>query len=621
MISMSSEFKEAIKSDVRDVRGYIEVIGNNYIDKSNYTMKVYSNDLSVADVSEISAISELNNNTRVVNKYASFEKDYFLLDGSFILPSVENSNLNPGYISNEISNEEDGRYLDGEFRDPIIIEISTELSTIEGMTIYFDDDVFPTTFYYYSNGERVVVKNKSKICHIFDIIIPINNSVKIEIPEINTPNRRLKISEIDFGITNIYEGNELKEFEIIEKVDILKKEMFINECNIILNNSNNQFNSVLPSGIASYFNGAVIKAHIGVLTKTKGVEYCPCGMFYLVDWKNNSQTTTTLYCKSFFDKMNKTKSYFSQTGTDFMDDNNYLKNMFLFWGYSNYSFNGTTKNSCISDNFRIVDSQLEQLRDFLIFTNLIGYMNRYGNIIIENVSNNIVDVINGNVLKAEPTINAKSLINQIIINEIVCETNNDTSNKTIFSKEFEITGEDNQKIPLEYDENTQTTYSCSNIWPGGRITMHTRGSWLLIFNENDDFFQLYERVKGKTTITLTQTGTKNIVKNPQIFSYSNEGESIEINDVLFNRLIQAYIDKGFSDIGMKLADAMKNTADFIKENETKYSIELNYNGDPSLEARDLIELETRYGMMNLRIQEHRLKFNGGLSGSIKGVGN
>ena len=151
--------------------------------------------------------------------------------------------------------------------------------------------------------------------------------------------------------------------------------------------------------------------------------------------------------------------------------------------------------------------------------------------------------------------------------------------------------------------------------------MHTRGSWLLIFNENDSLFQLYNRVTGKTTITLTQTGTKNIVKNPQIFDYQNEGESIEIDDVLFNRMIQAYIDRGITDMGMKLIDAMKNTANFIKENDAKYSIEIDYNGDPSLEARDLIGIETRYGMMNVRIQEHKLKFNGALSGSIKGVGN
>lgn len=622
MISMSSEFKDAIKSDVRDSRGYIEVIGNNYIDKSNYSMTAYSYDSSVEEVSDISSISELNNNTRVINKYASFEKDYFLLDGSFILPSSENSNSNPGYISNEISKEDDGRYIDGEFRNPITIDITTSLSEVEGMTIYFDDDVFPTNFYYYNNGDRKAIVNNSRVCHIFDTIIPTNNVIKIEIEEVNTPNRRLRIAEIDLGITNVYEGNDLKEFEVIEKVDALKQEMYINECNVILNNTNNQFNSVSPSGIAKYFNGAIVKPYIGILTKTKGVEYCPCGVFYLMDWKNNSQTTTTLVCKSFFQKMNDVKSYFSQPSTGFMDIESYINYLFSAWNYKNYSYLGNANNFCVFDNFRSLSSQLEQLRDLLIFSNLIGYVDRNGNIIIDNLKDELVDTITSSLLKSSPAINTKTLINQIVINEISCENITDSSTKTLLTKEFDITGDDNQFICFDFDENLLVSYTFNNIWPDSMLEGYVRGGFLFAFNVNTDFYHYYgDKKVGKTTVTLTQTGTRNLIKNPEIFNYQGDGGKIEITDILFNRVMQSFIDRGYEDIGMRLIDAMKNTANFIKKNDAKYSIEIDYNGDPSIEARDLIGLETRYGMMNVRIQEHKLKFNGALSGSIKGVGN
>lgn len=622
MISVSREFKDAIKSDVRDSRGYVEIIGNNYVDKDNYNITAYSSDPNTEDVAEISSILELNNNQRVINKYASFEKDYFLLDGSFILPSSENSNINPGYISEQISKEDDGRYIDGEFRNPIVIDISTNLTKVEGMTIYFDDDVFPTNFYYYNSGERIAITNNSRVCHIFDTITPNNNIIRLEIEEINTPNRRLRISEIDLGITNVYEGNDLKEFEVIEKVDILKQEMHINECNIILNNTNYQFNSVSPSGIAKYFNGAIVKPYIGILTKTKGVEYCPCGVFYLMDWKNNSQTTTTLYCKSFFQKMNENNSYFSQPSTGFMDIDSYIEYLFSAWNYRNYSYLGTADNYCIFDNFRTLSSQLEQLRELLIFSNLIGYVDRYGTVIMDNLKNEIVDTLSLLVLKNMPIINTKSLINQIIINEISCENIADSSTKTLLTKEFDITGEDNQFICFDFDESLAVSYTFSNIWPDYMLEGFVRGGFLFAFNVNTDFYHHYgDRQIGKTTVTLTQTGTRNLVKNPEIFNYQGSGEKIEIVDVLFNRVMQTYIDRGYEDIGMRLIDAMKNTANFIKENDAKYSIELEYNGDPSLEAKDLIGLETRYGIMNVRIQEHRLKFNGALSGSIKGVGN
>jgi hypothetical protein len=45
----------------------------------------------------------------------------------------------------------------------------------------------------------------------------------------------------------------------------------------------------------------------------------------------------------------------------------------------------------------------------------------------------------------------------------------------------------------------------------------------------------------------------------------------------------------------------------------------DYNGDPSLEAGDYIEVETPYGYKPIFIQKNRFTFNGGLSGSIEGV--
>ena len=50
-----------------------------------------------------------------------------------------------------------------------------------------------------------------------------------------------------------------------------------------------------------------------------------------------------------------------------------------------------------------------------------------------------------------------------------------------------------------------------------------------------------------------------------------------------------------------------------------YEISFEYNGDPSLEAGDYIEVETPYGYKPVFIQKNRFTFNGGLSGSIEGV--
>ena len=57
----------------------------------------------------------------------------------------------------------------------------------------------------------------------------------------------------------------------------------------------------------------------------------------------------------------------------------------------------------------------------------------------------------------------------------------------------------------------------------------------------------------------------------------------------------------------------------ILERTPSYEMSFDYNGDPSLEAGDYINVETPYGYKKLFIQKNRFKFDGGLEGSIEGV--
>ena len=57
----------------------------------------------------------------------------------------------------------------------------------------------------------------------------------------------------------------------------------------------------------------------------------------------------------------------------------------------------------------------------------------------------------------------------------------------------------------------------------------------------------------------------------------------------------------------------------ILEYTPSYEMSFDYNGDPSLEAGDYINVETPYGYKPLFIQKNKFKFDGGLEGSIEGV--
>lgn len=620
---VSQSFKKAIKSSTREIKGYVEIITENYIDKNNYIVDGGSE----IDISDITSYSQISNNQRVVNKYASFEKDYFLLDGSFILPSL-GENINSGYISNSISYEENEKHFNGELLN-VEIRINSQISMIEGITLYFDDDIYPTDLYYYNNGEKIEVHNDSNVLNIFDTINFVDGYFSIYFERLNNPNRRLRIAEIDLGITNVYKKTDLINFTINESIDVLKEQMPINECDVVLNNTNYQFDSINPTGIAKYLDGAIVKPYIGVLTDDAGVEYCPCGLYYVDSWKSNSETTTTLFCSTIFKKMSDNYSYVSQISTGFMDADDYFNYMFQLFGISNYevkAFFDKKKDNCfICDTLRGKTTQLDNLRDVLILCNIIGYVNRFGEIIIDKLSDNIVDEILLNQCKDIPIIEIQNINSKIIINEVTSNIES-SDNSIVFQKTIEVTGEKNQTVIVDFGKNYSTTLASNGIAPDYLTTRPGLDFYFIQYNS--DILQDLEESniqKGTSTITITKNGEKVKDTIPTTFEVGGNGNTIEITNSLFNATMQSYIDRGSATdgdgLGMLLSRAMKNTANFIKEQNHQYKIEIDYNGDPSLEAGNLINVETRYGMKKIRIQELTLNFNGALSGTIKGVGD
>ena len=113
------------------------------------------------------------------------------------------------------------------------------------------------------------------------------------------------------------------------------------------------------------------------------------------------------------------------------------------------------------------------------------------------------------------------------------------------------------------------------------------------FSSTKDSIELV--VKG---YTYEETTTKTVISNPLVA----EGDSISIS----NPYIRTLTD-------------MNRVAKFIFDYYGLYVADIEYNGDPSLQITDIIQLETRYGFSNIIITEQTLKFDGGLSGSLKGV--
>ena len=76
-----------------------------------------------------------------------------------------------------------------------------------------------------------------------------------------------------------------------------------------------------------------------------------------------------------------------------------------------------------------------------------------------------------------------------------------------------------------------------------------------------------------------------------------------------NPFYDFYLNKDYDDI----------TFSNFFDKTYSYEVDLDYNGNPTIEAGDYIEVESNYGKVPIFVQKHTLKYNGGLSGSIEGV--
>ena len=283
MITVSNEFKKAIKDPERRIKGYVEVL----YDLPSATVTPTTNITST-----YTPTSEISNGIRVENLYGSV--DYLPLDGSYITMD-DTSNTNIGFISDDL------------FEDLTTPTVTLSFSSTEvkGITLYFRNNIATDLTLNYSDGtsDTITDNDKDIIQVIFDIPKTLT-SVEIVITGMEHEDRKIYLMEADLGVTQVYKDQDLIDFTIDEEVNKLVEEVPINETNITLNNMTNLFNPLNPTGIVPYLSeNTLIKPYIGVLTENLGVEYVKMGEFYFDSYTNNSDATTTLVGKNIIKQL------------------------------------------------------------------------------------------------------------------------------------------------------------------------------------------------------------------------------------------------------------------------------------------------------------------------------
>lgn len=600
MIQVSNEFKKAIKKSERQIKGYVEVL---------YDLPEINVTASANVSSSYTSLSNILLGGRVKQNYGTL--DYLPLDGSY-LTMDNNINSDAGFIS-----DYNVQTYSPTARDSVDLTLSFEETTINGFTIYFVNNRIKSFIYTLSDGtQSTVVYNESKNFAqvIFEQPKTIT-SIEFWFTEFEYEYRKVKIDRIDLGITQVYKDQDLIEFTVDEEVNKLVEEVPTNETNIILNNMNDLFNPLNQKGILPYLSeNTLIKPYIGVLTDGLGIEYVKMGEFYFDSYTNNSDATTTLVGKNILKQVEKdeitdgvvglTSAFIDRPSdqspnltTDIMDRLNY-----------NFIFNPRQK---IAYYLHFLDdiNLKNYLQNIAMHDYSILYASRNNQIIIRDPIGNIVDELTKNELINDAEYKKIDKINTLIKNDTRISSDGESkqgTNTTIFSS---------ANASFILNKNTQNfaikNESQRNVWEltNDVVFTYTGATSAEIKYGSNNYTIVQASGNVGDTVSFNcifenhTVQSKNIGQNYEI---TNRGQNDKKIVLEINSIYNAFPGRVRTDLGML-------------EYTPSYKMTFDYNGDPSLEAGDYINVETPYGYKSLFIQKNRFKFDGGLEGSIEGV--
>lgn len=588
----------------REIKGYVDI---QYSDIDN-TIPITAS-LTYPTQAPISQLIN-SENTKISNNYASLEEDYFLLDGSFVLPYKPNDeteyyNKNSGYITNQIVSD---------LPNEIPINISSISKEVYGITLYFKDNI-PRTINLTSNNDLTynITDNMKDIISIkFDTKQTIT-SINMTFSDFEYQNRRFRLSLIDFGLSDILKDDTLINFKITENIGDLNLEFPSNQLTINLYDTNDMFDVTNPSGYAEFLNeGLLIKAkpYIGILTENNGIKYDDSqATFYLQSWSSN-KNQITLNCVDYLEKMKNIKSTDRVTPMILNENNCNTLDVSLsnITGINIDTFNNFIDNqNYLNDDYVETSNPFEYLQQLMIW--LWGYLyNENNKLIINKRENNVlydnILTLQTNLLN-EPKYTLREKIKSIsIIQNKGYYVNNPktwqtadtiylTNSERAYNNQPEIVELNTyhdlhvEASGISYDIGIFKTFNASDYCPAV--------------------------ISPATNITFYDLGEATFSTSTFIKQFNDSGKEITIDNKFFatTSLSNVY---DLDTICESICDKINN------ENKT-YNVQIQYTGDPNIKPNMIVPIETQYGEKQVKVLKHTLTFNGGLTGTIEGVGD
>lgn len=609
MEQVSESFKKAIKNPNREIFGYVDI---KYQDNTYLT-----NVGQIPTVLPAFTSNGILSGSKILKKYATLENNYTLLDGSFV---VWNESMldNNGYISDDIFSEIND--------NTIIIENTSTTTASKGVTIYFkentpfDFDVVITDIDGNTYTDNVTNNESMVYQYIFSNPIYISQ-VEISISNVEYINNRIRIAYVDFNLSDFYEGDDLISFDVTEKLDLLVESLPINTCSININNyasssGGNKFDPINPKGITKYLTDNVtIEPYVGILTEDNGIEYVKMGMFYLTDWNSDSDGNVTFNGSSVLYKLKGKEMVW---GSGMFSPTVYTTDLAVMIKNTADIDCSFPEYSMPLDNWSNIHTKLFDYLSYISPCLLYNsnpnftrhdlrklYVNRYNNMVIDNISNKPVDNIDRYALLEDVKYTTNKPIKNVVVNYTLESSSYSTTSDTIINTTYTLSKE----VEYVWFKTDKYIAYINNI-QGNALT----GSATLTMIGNNMHLVLV-KIEGLVGSTISILCNATVATS----SSSNYTATFEDNTVKDGDTINI----NFGQCEIPNMDSIQNV---FFELDKPYKITAKTIGDPSLEIGDTISIQTRYtdkndGYKNIIITQQRFMFDGGLQCDIEGLGD
>ena len=598
----------------REIKAYVEM--NSKVKNMNYctsmSIKEGNNDIVPITKGNPFVKGHVVNSSLKKNNWTILRNNYTKLDGSY---NLFNTRWKPyGFISQKKVSE---------LTDNAIITLEFT-SSLEGITLSFQENPLKNAEINIYNSAGLIkelnIENNSKEVIYIDLMNYEFNKITIKVTEWADSNLPIWINSIVLGYAYLYEDNELIEFTVTEEVDKLVEETPTNEFSLTIGDYDKKYDPLNPMGITKLLNedDTTFIPHIGIVEDNGRISYTRLGTFYFnrINY-NENEVTITAY--NLMEKLNKNKITNVNNSLNPLNEERYqpiiLKGEIASY-LTNYIMQNLDRSSVVTivNKIRMVNNKFKSVSftNFLQNASIIDgifYINRNEMITIRPIDKKIVDSITKKELLSDIKYKNIKKIDRLDLEQNQTSIKDEGTQNTASNFEATFIMKEKEETFCITSEDITNMYGFedSNLTVTGAISYNIICPSELGMNVND--YMLFVKVKGNIGDEIKISGKYPTVRssthNRIVNKYGNGNNPIEMSNPFYD----FYLNKDYDDI----------TFSNFFDKTYSYEVDLDYNGNPTIEAGDYIEVESNYGKVPIFVQKHTLKYNGGLSGSIEGV--